>query len=82
MFVLTFKGARRAQMVKELGMEIDAVHTVAWPGKDEVVLRLDSPGGTVTGYGLGGGGGAGRDAAPMTPAWRTSGISAGAQRGR
>ena len=30
--------------------------TVARPGTDEVVIRLESPGGTVTGYGLGGGG--------------------------
>jgi serine protease SohB len=53
LYVLAFKGDMRAQRVKELGMEIDAVLTVARPGKDEVVLRLDSPGGTVTGYGLG-----------------------------
>src|SRR5208282_4577229 len=42
----------RASAVKRLGHEIDAVLTVARPGTDEVVLRLQSPGGTVTGYGL------------------------------
>jgi serine protease SohB len=52
-FVLAFKGDMRARAVKELGMAIDAVLTIARPGTDEVVLRLDSPGGTVTGYGLG-----------------------------
>jgi len=51
-YVLAFKGDMRASAVKRLGREIDAVLTVARPGPDEVVLRLQSPGGTVTGYGL------------------------------
>jgi serine protease SohB len=51
-YVLGFKGDLRASAVKRLGHEIDAVLTVARPGTDEVVLRLQSPGGTVTGYGL------------------------------
>ncbi len=51
-YVLAFKGDMRASAVKRLGHEIDAVLTVARPGPDEVVLRLQSPGGTVTGYGL------------------------------
>ena len=51
-YVLGFKGDMRASAVKRLGHEIDAVLTVARPGTDEVVLRLQSPGGTVTGYGL------------------------------
>jgi len=51
-YVLAFKGDMRASAVKRLGHEIDAVLTVARPGTDEVVLRLQSPGGTVTGYGL------------------------------
>jgi serine protease SohB len=51
-YVLAFKGDMRASAVKRLGSEIDAVLTVARPGTDEVVLRLHSPGGTVTGYGL------------------------------
>jgi serine protease SohB len=52
-YVVAFKGDLRATAVKQLGQEIDAVLTVARPGTDEVVLRLESPGGTVTGYGLG-----------------------------
>jgi serine protease SohB len=52
-YVLGFKGDMRARAVRELGMAIDGVLTVARPGTDEVVLRLESPGGTVTGYGLG-----------------------------
>jgi serine protease SohB len=51
-YVLGFKGDPMASDVKRLGHEIDAVLTVARPGVDEVVLRLQSPGGTVTGYGL------------------------------
>ena len=51
-FVLVFKGDMRATAVKALGREIDAVLTVARPGLDEVVVRIDSGGGTVTGYGL------------------------------
>jgi serine protease SohB len=51
-YVLAFKGDLRASAVKRLGHEIDAVLTVARPQTDEVVLRLESPGGTVTGYGL------------------------------
>jgi len=53
LFVLGFKGDIRARAVRELGMAIDAVLTVARKGTDEVLLRLESPGGTVTGYGLG-----------------------------
>ncbi len=51
-YVLGFKGDMTASSVKGLAREIDAVLTVARPGADEVVLRLQSPGGTVTGYGL------------------------------
>ncbi len=52
LYVLTFKGDLRATAVKNLGREIDAVLTVARPEADEVVVRIDSGGGTVTGYGL------------------------------
>jgi|SRR5208337_83948 len=52
-YVMAFKGDMRATAVKQIGQQIDAVLTVARPGTDEVVLRLESPGGTVTGYGLG-----------------------------
>jgi len=51
-FVLDFKGDLRARAVRRLAAEIDAVLAVARPGADEVVLKVDSPGGTVTGYGL------------------------------
>ncbi len=51
-YVLAFKGDLRATAVKNLGREIDAVLTVARPEADEVVVRIDSGGGTVTGYGL------------------------------
>ena len=51
-FVLDFKGDVLASAVNRLAREIDAVLSVARPDADEVVLRLESPGGTVTGYGL------------------------------
>jgi serine protease SohB len=51
-YVLDFKGDIRASAVKRLGREIDAVLLVARRQEDEVVVRIDSPGGTVTGYGL------------------------------
>ena len=51
-YVLAFKGDMRASAVKRLGSEIDAVLTVARPGTDEAMIRIESPGGTVTGYGL------------------------------
>ena len=50
---MAFKGDMRATAVRQLGQQIDAVLTVARPEADEVLLRLESPGGTVTGYGLG-----------------------------
>ncbi len=50
-FVLTFIGDIRATGVKHLRDEISALLTVATP-EDEVVLRLESPGGIVPGYGL------------------------------
>ncbi len=51
-FVLDFKGDLTASGVGALAQEIDAVLSLARPGEDEVVLRLESFGGTVTGYGL------------------------------
>ncbi len=51
-FVLEFKGDLRARAVRRLAAEIDAVLAVARPETDEVVLKVESPGGTVTGYGL------------------------------
>ncbi len=51
-YVLSFKGDLRATAVKNLGREVDAVLTAARPEADEVVVRIESGGGTVTGYGL------------------------------
>ncbi len=51
-YVIAFKGDMRATAVKQLGQQIDAVLTVARPEADEAVVRIDSAGGTVTGYGL------------------------------
>jgi len=51
LFVLNFHGDIRATEVAELREEITAVLTVATP-EDEVLLRLESPGGIVHSYGL------------------------------
>ena len=51
-FVLNFRGDIRASQVSSLREEISALLEVA-AGEDEVVLTLESGGGTVHGYGLG-----------------------------
>jgi serine protease SohB len=51
-YVMAFKGDLRATAVRQLGREIDAVLTVARKGVDEAFVRIESGGGTVTGYGL------------------------------
>jgi len=51
LYVLEFKGSMDAGEVSSLREEISAVLAVAMPG-DEVLLRLESPGGVVHGYGL------------------------------
>ena len=51
LFVLDFKGDIRATAVKDLREEISAVVSVA-KATDEVVLRLENPGGTVHEHGL------------------------------
>jgi serine protease SohB len=51
MFVIDFNGDLHASQVKQLREEITAVLTTAVP-EDEVVVRLESPGGLVHGYGL------------------------------
>src|SRR5208282_3985204 len=51
-YVLAFKGDMRASAVKQLSAQVDAVLTVARPGTDEAMIRIESAGGTVTGYGL------------------------------
>src|SRR5690606_5968528 len=50
-FVLKFEGDIRAEGVTEFRDEVTAVLTVARPG-DEVVIDIESAGGTVHGYGL------------------------------
>lgn len=52
-FVLDFDGDLRATAVETLRREITAVLTTATPA-DEIVVRLESGGGAVTGYGLAG----------------------------
>lgn len=56
LWVLDFKGDAEASRTESLRNEITAILDVvkAQPerGQDEVLLRLESPGGTVTGYGL------------------------------
>ena len=51
MFVLDFEGDIKATGVKRLRREIDLVLSLAADG-DHVLIRLNSRGGTVTGYGL------------------------------
>lgn len=50
-FVLTFHGDMKASAVSSLSEEITAVLNIATP-RDEVMLRLESGGGVVHGYGL------------------------------
>lgn len=51
LYVLDFKGSIDAHEVSALREEVTAVLAVAKP-QDEVLLRLESPGGVVYGYGL------------------------------
>lgn len=51
LYVLDFKGSMDAHEVASLREEITAVLTVVKP-EDQVLLRLESPGGMVHGYGL------------------------------
>jgi serine protease SohB len=50
-FILNFEGDPKASQVTELREEISAILQIAQP-EDEVVLKLESPGGVVHGYGL------------------------------
>ena len=52
LFVLDFDGDLKASSVDNLRQEISAILTIATPD-DEVLVRLESGGGTVHGYGLG-----------------------------
>ena len=49
-FVLEFHPSLRAQEVEALRKEVDIITQIA-TAKDEVVVRIDSPGGSVNGYG-------------------------------
>ena len=51
-YVLDFDGDTRASEVEDLRQCITAILTLARPDKDEVMLRLESPGGMVHSYGL------------------------------
>lgn len=50
-FVVNFKGDIHASQVEDLRNEVTAILAVAVAG-DEVVVRVDSPGGVVNGYGF------------------------------
>ena len=51
-FVLDFKGDVNASAVEQFREEITLILSTAKAGKDEIVIRLESPGGVVHGYGL------------------------------
>lgn len=51
LYVIDFSGDIKASQVEQLREEITAILTIATP-KDEVVVRIESPGGSVNGYGL------------------------------
>lgn len=51
-YVLNFDGDITASQVKALREEITAILSIAEPKKDEVLVKLKSPGGSVSGYGL------------------------------
>ena len=52
MYVMEFEGDLKASAQKQLARMIDALLTVARPGTDEIVVKIESPGGLVSGYGL------------------------------
>lgn len=51
-YVLDFKGDMAASAVESLREEITLILSTAKAGRDRVILRLESPGGMVHGYGL------------------------------
>jgi len=51
-YVLDFKGDIQASAVEHLREEITVILSLARAGRDRIVLRLESPGGAVHGYGL------------------------------
>lgn len=52
LYVLDFNGDTQASQVAALKEEISSIIQVAKPGRDQVLLRLESPGGVVHGYGF------------------------------
>ncbi len=51
LYVIDFHGDIKASQVEQLREEVSAILSIAKP-EDEVLVRLDSPGGSVNGYGL------------------------------
>jgi serine protease SohB len=51
LFVIDFHGDIKASQAEQLREEVTSILTVAKP-EDEVLIRLESPGGSVNGYGL------------------------------
>lgn len=51
LYLIDFNGDIKASQVEQLRDEITAILTIATP-KDEVVIKIESPGGSVNGYGL------------------------------
>ena len=51
LYVIDFTGDIKASQVEQLRDEVSAILTVVRP-EDEVVVRIESPGGSVNGYGL------------------------------
>lgn len=51
LFILDFHGDIKATQTEQLRDEVSAILAVAKP-EDEIVVRIDSPGGAVNGYGL------------------------------
>lgn len=52
LFVLDFKGDIQANAVEQLREEVTLLLSTAKAGKDKIMIRLESPGGAVHGYGL------------------------------
>ncbi|WP_119343231.1 protease SohB [Facilibium subflavum] len=52
LFVIDFHGDMKASQVEALSQEVDAILSIADKNKDSVLVRLESPGGVVNGYGL------------------------------
>jgi serine protease SohB len=51
LYLIDFKGDMKATQVEQLREEVSSILTVA-KADDEVVIRIESPGGSVNGYGL------------------------------